>query len=193
MDAHSVDMFDVVGEDVMPFLLHLGDQNRAPTVYDVNGFFDPPPGADSRSAYIDIEYVDGERWSTVLSEEPSDYLASVAESLGQSIGYMAQHGVIHGDLHTSNVIVTAEEEQPVIIDWDAASHEEDSDTRHYEENPDVDLLQRHTERVLERHGRRDLYPRITDHYRDGFEAGVSEPWHVTPETLQAQYQELIPE
>ena len=66
-----------------------------PTVLDV----------DLEEAVIVMDYVEGPRLSRVLTELPRDELTRIFVELGKYAGLLHAHGIVHGDLTTSNVIL----------------------------------------------------------------------------------------
>jgi TP53 regulating kinase-like protein len=65
---------------------------------------------DVKNAAIVMEFVEGRQVKQVLGSFPTGERESVCTKVGELIGKLHQHGVIHGDLTTSNMIMNAEGE-----------------------------------------------------------------------------------
>lgn len=184
-------IYDVVGAEIAPFLVHLGEQDVAPTVHRVvdawedpdfvNEGLDVPPRTNVELA---IERIPGERWSTALEEREPDRLYAVAESIGHHVAYLANGGVSHRDLHTANVWVDERTGAPVLTDWDMAAREQDP-------KGDLEQLLGDTRRRLGAAGRSAQYAPVKDAYLDGFRAGADASWDVTGDELRQAYQALF--
>ena len=79
------------------------------------------------TAYLVMEYVDGQPLSQVLREREaagdpfteSDLLA-IAVPLAEGLAHIHQAGVIHRDIKPANILVRRADRQPVLIDFGAA-------------------------------------------------------------------------
>jgi len=61
---------------------------------------------DLERATIIMEYVEGERIKDVLDKLPDEERIKICERIGRLIGRLHKHGIVHGDLTTSNMILT---------------------------------------------------------------------------------------
>ena len=61
---------------------------------------------DLTEANIIMEFVDGKQVKQVLNGLPSEERLRLARHIGGLIGRLHKHGIIHGDLTTSNMILT---------------------------------------------------------------------------------------
>lgn len=103
---------DVTSELVTPLLIYFGRQGITPFVM----------GADGGEV-LTLELVPGLRLGQLLKETQftTPIASNVYNVLGASVGTISRHGVLHGHLHSDNVVVTPEN-KPVIIDWGQASY-----------------------------------------------------------------------
>ncbi len=58
---------------------------------------------DEKGFKIIMEFVDGERLKELINENPEKGV-KLAEDIGKSVGLIHCHGIVHGDLTTSNMI-----------------------------------------------------------------------------------------
>ncbi|MGO8817371.1 MAG: serine/threonine-protein kinase [Terriglobia bacterium] len=67
-------------------------------------------GEEDGCAYIVMEYVEGLALSDIIpfGGMPSEQLGRYMAQIGSALGFAHDHGVIHGDLKGSNIIVTSE-------------------------------------------------------------------------------------
>ena len=63
---------------------------------------------DMNKATITMEYVEGQQVKKLIDTLSMDEGKKLCEKIGGLIGNLHQHGVIHGDLTTSNMILTRE-------------------------------------------------------------------------------------
>ncbi len=63
-----------------------------------------------------VEYVRGEKLKKTI-ENNDHYVKEYFLELGKNVGLLHSHGIIHGDLTTSNVIIREETKEPVLIDF----------------------------------------------------------------------------
>jgi TP53 regulating kinase-like protein len=63
---------------------------------------------DMKNASITMEFVEGKQVKQVLGSVSKKEKQELCARIGELIGKMHQHGVIHGDLTTSNMILSAE-------------------------------------------------------------------------------------
>jgi TP53 regulating kinase-like protein len=62
---------------------------------------------DTKTSTIIMEYVEGKQVKQVLNHYKEDERLSLCRDIGKLIGQLHQHGIIHGDLTTSNMILTS--------------------------------------------------------------------------------------
>jgi TP53 regulating kinase-like protein len=60
---------------------------------------------DQENSKILMEYIDGERLKEFLNETNDAIRQKTAEDIGKSVGLLHKHGIVHGDLTTSNMIL----------------------------------------------------------------------------------------
>ncbi len=63
---------------------------------------------DVKNAAITMEFVEGKQVKQLLSNVPKKKRQELCVEIGELIGKLHRHGVIHGDLTTSNMIVNGE-------------------------------------------------------------------------------------
>jgi TP53 regulating kinase-like protein len=61
---------------------------------------------DVAEANIIMEFVDGKQVKQVLNDLPPEERLRLSRHIGGLIGHLHKHGIIHGDLTTSNMILT---------------------------------------------------------------------------------------
>ncbi len=59
-------------------------------------------------ASITMQYVEGQQIKQLLNKAPQDKRRELCAAIGESIGKLHSHGLIHGDLTTSNMILSPE-------------------------------------------------------------------------------------
>jgi TP53 regulating kinase-like protein len=62
---------------------------------------------DVTKATITMGYIEGEQVKKVMDKIPPEERKTMCEKIGELIGNLHKHGVIHGDLTTSNMILTS--------------------------------------------------------------------------------------
>lgn len=102
------EIIDTTGEEIVPYLIHLSKIGIVPKILEIEGGF-----------AMKMVRVEGPRLSDVLGSSSVSELEKIYATLGKNVAYVNKLGVMHSDLHNSNVIV--ENGLPVIIDWDKAS------------------------------------------------------------------------
>ena len=88
---------------------------------------------DLDATTIIMQYIEGQRVKEVLNALPPDNRVRLCEHIGMLIGRLHQSGIIHGDLTTSNMIVT-EDCKVFLIDFGLAEDSKELEKR------GVDLL-----------------------------------------------------
>jgi TP53 regulating kinase-like protein len=63
---------------------------------------------DTKNATIIMEFIEGKQVKQLLSEAAKDERQSLCLKIGELIGRLHENGIIHGDLTTSNMIMTRE-------------------------------------------------------------------------------------
>jgi TP53 regulating kinase-like protein len=61
---------------------------------------------DMNKASITMEYVEGQQVKKLMDTLSTEEAKKLCKKIGEVIGNLHQHGVIHGDLTTSNIILT---------------------------------------------------------------------------------------
>ena len=64
---------------------------------------------DENESKIVMEYIDGKRLKEFFNETDDSSREKIAEMVGKSVGLLHKHGIVHGDLTTSNMILKDEE------------------------------------------------------------------------------------
>ncbi len=80
---------------------------RVPLIYEI----------DIQNTTLVLEYLDGEILKTLLPKLDKKTCFSLSEKIGYFIGILHKHGIIHGDLTTSNIILLKEQNQIAFIDF----------------------------------------------------------------------------
>ncbi len=60
---------------------------------------------DENNFKINMDFIDGERLKEFLNETTDEKRKITAEKIGKSVGLLHNHGIVHGDLTTSNMIL----------------------------------------------------------------------------------------
>ncbi|OGI12604.1 Kae1-associated kinase Bud32 [Candidatus Micrarchaeota archaeon RBG_16_36_9] len=60
---------------------------------------------DEDESKINMEFIDGKTLKEFLNETDDENREMIAEKVGKSVGLLHKHGIIHGDLTTSNMIL----------------------------------------------------------------------------------------
>lgn len=63
---------------------------------------------DEKNYKIIMDFIDGERLKELLNKTSDENRKKLAEDLGKSVGLLHKHGIVHGDLTTSNMILKDE-------------------------------------------------------------------------------------
>ena len=100
---------------------------RAPSVLSV----------DMESFAISMSFIDGEIARTCLDQLPPREQSTVLLETGQQIGALHETGMVHGDMTTSNIIIS-KNGLPFILDFGMSSHSTDPEDR----GTDLHLLHR---------------------------------------------------
>lgn len=112
--------------------------------------------SDKRMSLI-MDFVPGEKLREVLAEE-DDY-EKLAQEIGNKVGLLHDHNIIHGDLTTSNMIQHQETGELFLIDFGLSSFSDKVEDKAV----DLHLL----DRALEsKH--HDKYPRVFDRVLEGY-------------------------
>ena len=100
---------------------------RAPSIFEV----------DLEDFSISMSYLEGEVARTCLDKLPRRKRIEVLEEIGSQIGGLHESGLVHGDMTTSNIVVS-NEDLPYILDFGMSSHSTDPEDR----GTDLHLLTR---------------------------------------------------
>jgi Kae1-associated kinase Bud32 len=63
---------------------------------------------DEKDYKIIMDFIDGERLKELLNKTSDENRKKLAEDIGKSVGLLHEHGIVHGDLTTSNMILKNE-------------------------------------------------------------------------------------
>ncbi|MBW2996545.1 phosphotransferase [Candidatus Woesearchaeota archaeon] len=170
------ELFDLVSEVVIPWLVHFSEKGITPKIKSADFF-----GA------LTIEEVEGPRLGEYLRQDvDAEQLQEIYNELGSRVAYISKYCIVHGHLHTENVVVRSGDNMPVIIDWGMASYLglifEDEDRLSQDRNSN-DLLEATKER-LEEVGRDNIYQRLKDSYAESFRKEINSPFDITPREIQ---------
>lgn len=83
---------------------------------------------DLEEATIIMEHVEGKRIKDVLNDLPSDERVKLCRQIGRLIGKLHKNGIVHGDLTTSNMILTPEG-RIVLIDFGLSEQSKELEAR----------------------------------------------------------------
>lgn len=83
---------------------------------------------DATEANIIMEFVEGKQVKQVLNNLPSEERLRLSRHIGGLIGRLHGHGIIHGDLTTSNMILTPYD-KVVFVDFGLSERSTDLETR----------------------------------------------------------------
>lgn len=76
--------------------------------------------ADARRALLVMEFIEGSVAKEVIAQKTMA-LEQLGRLIGEIIAVLHSHDIIHGDLTTSNIIIRADTQEPVLIDFGLAS------------------------------------------------------------------------
>jgi len=162
-------IWDMVSEEVIPYLIHFSDKGIAPRIIEVQS-----PG-------VFMQKAEGRRLGEVLTNKPKPAkLFPIYEALGKNIAYLGKYGIFHTDLHTYNIVV--ENNLPVIIDWGKASFS--FLVCDYDGSFDAKELLRHTQETLGKNNRPEIYSPLESVFRKSFETEIKVPLEVSHEEIQ---------
>lgn len=100
---------------------------RAPTIIQV----------DLQDFSISMSYLEGEVARTCLDKFPRRKIIGVLSEIGSQIGQLHESGLVHGDMTTSNIVLS-EDGLPYIVDFGMSSHSTEPEDR----GTDLHLLSR---------------------------------------------------
>jgi len=103
-----------------PMLIHRAKEAGVPTptIYMV----------DLAESNIIMQYIEGKQVKQILNTLPLSEKARICRSIGTSIGLLHKHGIIHGDLTTSNMILTSQGKIH-FVDFGLSEHSEELEAR----------------------------------------------------------------
>jgi TP53 regulating kinase-like protein len=103
-----------------PTLIHRAKEAgvSTPTIYLI----------DLLDANIIMEYVEGNQIKQVLNNLPHRQRLRICHNIGSAIGRLHKNGIIHGDLTTSNMILTASE-RIVFVDFGLGEYSSETEAR----------------------------------------------------------------
>ncbi len=140
----------------------LADAKRAgvfvPTVYEV----------DRKNMRIVMEHVEGEQVKTVLERLDEEERWKLCRTIGRCIARLHRSGIIHGDLTTSNMVLTPDG-QVYLVDFGLGEYDRSVESR----GVDLHLLKRALQSVHFRVAER-AYREVLSGYAREFGEGSSE-------------------
>ena len=83
---------------------------------------------DLDSTSIIMEHIEGSVIKDILNDLPDEKARSICKEIGRLVGRLHKHGIIHGDLTTSNMILTPEG-RIVLIDFGLSEQSFDVEDR----------------------------------------------------------------
>ncbi|MEM1587134.1 MAG: KEOPS complex kinase/ATPase Bud32 [Candidatus Bathyarchaeia archaeon] len=83
---------------------------------------------DLEEATIIMEYVEGKRIKDILNDLADEERIKICQQIGRLIGRLHKSGIVHGDLTTSNMILTSEG-KIVLIDFGLSEQSVDIESR----------------------------------------------------------------
>jgi TP53 regulating kinase-like protein len=103
-----------------PSLIHRAKEAgvSTPTIYMV----------DLKDANIIMEHVEGKQIKQVLNEIPQEEKLRICNQIGSMIGRLHKNGIIHGDLTTSNMILTTSG-KIVFVDFGLGEYSNETEAR----------------------------------------------------------------
>ena len=103
-----------------PSLIHRAKEAgvSTPTIYMV----------DLKDANIIMEHVEGKQIKQVLNEMPPEEKLRICNQIGSMIGRLHKNGIIHGDLTTSNMILTTSG-KIVFVDFGLGEYSNETEAR----------------------------------------------------------------
>jgi len=103
-----------------PSLIHRAKEAgvSTPTIYMV----------DLKDANIIMEHVEGKQIKQVLNEIPQEEKLRICNQIGAMIGRLHKNGIIHGDLTTSNMILTTSG-KIVFVDFGLGEYSNETEAR----------------------------------------------------------------
>jgi len=103
-----------------PLIIHKAKEAGVPTptIYMI----------DIPDATIIMEFIEGMQVKQVLGNFSSEERRSLCRHIGNLIGHLHTHGIIHGDLTTSNMILTPNG-KVVLVDFGLSEHSTELETR----------------------------------------------------------------
>ncbi|HDI07145.1 MAG TPA: Kae1-associated serine/threonine protein kinase [Candidatus Bathyarchaeota archaeon] len=120
---------------------------------------------DVGNAEIYMEYVEGKQLKKVLNSMPVETRWEICGCIGELVGKLHRNGIIHGDLTTSNMILTPED-RIVLVDFGLGEFSHELEAR----GVDLHLLKRAFESVHFEFAE-ECFRRVMDKYAQivGFE------------------------
>ncbi len=115
---------------------------------------------DTAEATIVMEFVEGKQVKQVLSDLPSDKRLDLCRYIGKLIGRLHSDGIIHGDLTTSNMILTPQG-KVVFIDFGLSEQTKELEAR----GVDLHLMKRALDSTHFRHAV-DCFEAIMNGYEE---------------------------
>ncbi len=143
---------------------------------------------DRRKTQLVLQYVEGVRLKEALDrEKDKSKVEGLGFKLGRLIGFLHRRGIIHGDLTTSNVILTPKGEM-VLLDFGLAFHSDNVE----DQGVDLHLLRQ----VLESHHlnwAKPFFEAVLRGYREVVGAEKAEKIEVKLREIRARGRYIPPE
>jgi len=122
---------------------------------------------DTTQANIVMEYIDGEQVKRVLDSLSSSERLRLCRHIGVMIGRLHSHGVIHGDLTTSNMILTSSG-KVFFVDFGLGEHSAELEVK----GVDLHLMKRALQSTHFRYAD-ECFEAVLDGYSETVGAGVA--------------------
>lgn len=84
---------------------------------------------DPENAVIIMDYIEGEKLSKIVTKLSKEDLSRIFTLIGEYLGKMHKHGIIHGDLTTSNIIVSKLDNKIYLIDFGLSTYSKQLEDR----------------------------------------------------------------
>jgi len=115
---------------------------------------------DLAEAAVVMEFVEGRQVKQVLNDLPQEKRTCLCRHIGNLIGKLHSNGIIHGDLTTSNLILTPQG-RIVFVDFGLSEQTRELEAR----GVDLHLMKRALNSTHHRHAE-ECFEAITDGYRE---------------------------
>ena len=103
---------------------------------------------DAKHSTIIMEFIEGKQVKQILNDMEQEERLQLCQHLGELIGQLHDHGIIHGDLTTSNMILTRNN-KVVFVDFGLGEYSAELETR----GVDLHLMKRAFQSTHYRHAK----------------------------------------